>query len=232
MIAIITVAWNSYDFLDLMIESLEMYSTFPYELIVIDNSTEKREIHKPHVHQFHMEINIGHGRGLNNGVAKAQELFPEFPFLMFLDVDCHILRHHWEAPFLSKMKKYEIVAGKGVPVKPIRPACMFMKKGIGRKYDWRDTRNYGGHRVSPEGYDVAILAYHRMMADRVPLDFLPTKKNRYRTANGEEFCINGVPLVYHHWHGSHLVERQVDFPNVDLLEDKSKLFASIPWRLP
>ena len=231
MIVIITVNWNSYDFLDLMIESLELYSKLPYQLIVIDNSIEKREIKRPRVHQFPMVNNIGHGRGLNHGVAKAHELFPDWPFLMFLDVDCHFLTHGWEPAFIRKMDRYDILAGKGVAAKPIRPACMFMKKEIG-KYDWGDTKAYGGHRKTPEGYDVAILAYYRMMADRVQLDFLQAKRNRYHTLNGEEWCLNGIPMVYHHWHGSHLKERAEDFPGIDLEADKQKLFAQIPWRLP
>lgn len=231
MVVIITVNWNAYDFLGLMIESLDFYCTLPYQLIVIDNSVEKRDIKHGRVHQFHMPTNIGHGRGLNNGVAKAYELFPDWPFLMFLDVDCHFLRHGWEAPFIKKMENYDILAGKGVAAKPIRPACIFMKKEVGA-YDWCDTKAYGGHRKNPEGYDVAILAYYRMMADNVPMDFLQAKKSRYRTQNGEEWCLNGVPMVYHHWHGSHLKERAVDFPGIDLEEDKRKLFAQVPWRLP
>jgi len=231
MITIITVNWNAYDFLDLMIESLTFYSRYPYELIVIDNSTEKRTLQKPQVHQFFMHDNIGHGRGLNHGVKKAYDLFPHHPFLMFLDVDSHILCHGWEAYFISQMRQHDIIGGKGVTSKPIRPACMFMKSEMG-KYDWCDTTSYGGHRKTPEGYDVAILAYHRMQADGRSVGFLDRNKNRYGTLNGEEWCLNGCPLVYHHWHGSHLKERSEDFPNSDLFADKAKLFSQIPWRLP
>jgi len=231
MISIIVVNWNAYDFLDLLIESVELYTRLPYHLLVVDNSTHKRPIRAKNTIQFPMENNIGHGRGLNHGVAKSFELFPDDLFLMFLDVDCHLLRHGWEGYFLSKMETLDIIGGRGVAAKPIRPACMFMKKPIG-VYDWCDTKAYGGHRKTPEGYDVAILAYYRMSADKVRIGFLERKPNRYRTLNGEEWCINGVPLVYHHWHGSHLRERQEDFPNSDLLADKASLFSQIPWRTP
>lgn len=230
MITIVTVAWNSYDFLTLLIESLEIFSSFPYELIVIDNSLEFQAVKAPHVHQFKMPNNIGHGRGLNHGVAKAHELFPRHPFIMFLDCDTHFISHKWEVPFLELMKKYDVVGGRGVPQKPIRPACMFMHRQFAR-YDWADTTGYKGHRVTPEGFDVAIKAYYQMLADRRQIGFLESGPNRYGTMNGEEWCIDGVPLVYHHWSGTHLKERQVDYPNVDLFEDKAKLFARIPWRL-
>lgn len=231
MISIITVNWNSYDFLDLLIESIELYTQLPYHLLVIDNSIKKQAVVAKNTFHFPMATNIGHGRGLNHGVAKSFDLFPNDQFIMFLDVDCHLLKHGWEAHFLSKMSTCDVIGGRGVTAKPIRPACMFMKKDIGR-YDWCDTKAYGGHRKTPEGYDVAILAYYRMSADNVRIGFLERKPNRYQTLNGEEWCINGVPLVYHHWHGSHLMERQEDFPNSDLQADKRKLFGRIPWRLP
>ena len=234
MISIITVNYNSYDFLHLLIESLEIFSTLPYELIVVDNSIEKQTIEREHVHVFPMTNNIGHGRGLNNGIYQNSKLFPKQPFIMFLDVDCHILCHRWEASFIGMMKKFNIIGGRGMPEKPIRPACMFMKREIAEAYDFRDTISYQGHRVTPTGYDVAILAYYKIMADGNDIGFLEAEGNRYGTLNGEEFVSeNGVPLVYHHWHGAHLKERQeLDFPDDDLMLDKDKLFANISWRQP
>ncbi|MHA2428252.1 MAG: glycosyltransferase family 2 protein [Candidatus Hermodarchaeia archaeon] len=231
MIAIITVNWNAYDFLALMIESLEIYTRVPYKLIVIDNSEHYQETRRENVLQFKMAANFGHGRGLNHGVAKAYELFAHYPYIMFLDVDCHILCHNWEPPFLAEMEKYDLIGGRGVASKPIRPACMFMKQELG-KYNWADTTAYKGHRYTPEGFDVAVRAYYQIVSDGFPVGFLEPQKNRYGTVNGEEWCINGVPLVYHHWHGAHLKERSVDFPNTDLFADKAKLFSKIPWRLP
>ncbi len=231
MISIITVNWNSYDFLYLLVESLERFTKLPYELIVIDNSDKKLKIVQPHVHQFFMGANIGHGRGLNHGVAKSLELFPKHPFTMFLDVDTHMLTHNWDLHFINSMKTYDLIGGKGVPAKPIRPACMFMKQALSR-YDWCDSTGYKGVRVTPEGFDVAIKAYYKIMADGFKIAFLEPTKSNYNTINGENFCYNGIPLVYHHWSGTWLNVRQQDFPNDDLMADKNKLFDSIPWRLP
>jgi hypothetical protein len=108
---------------------------------------------------------------------------------------------------------------------------MFMKKEFGR-YDWRDSTGYKGHRVTPDGTDVAIAAYYQMVHDGVKVGFLESKSNHYNTLCGEEWCIRDKPLVYHHWHGSHLRERQVDFPKDDLIKNKKLLFEQIPWRLP
>lgn len=227
MISIITCNFNSNDFLELLIESLELYSKLEFELIVIDNSKKAYQSTKDFVFCHKMPSNIGHGAGLNEGVKLTK-----FDYVMFLDVDAHILCHDWENAFIEMMKNFDVIGGKGVPAKPIRPACMFMKKEFAVKYDWRDTKGYKGVRITPEGFDVAIQAYYQMLQDGIKIKLLEHIPSRYKTVVGEEFCINGNPVCYHHWHGAHIEERQIDFPNCDLIQNKNLLFSQIPWRLP
>lgn len=229
MIAIVTVNWGGYDWLNLLIQSVSIFSTEPYRIVVVDNNTAIQRIQTKEIIQIMPMGNIGHGEGLNEGMVEAAKLYPEF--IMALDVDCHFLKSGWEKAFRSMMYEYDIVAGRGVPVKPIRPACMFMRPWVGTKYDWRATKDYKGNRVTPEGRDVAIGAYYKIKEENTALGFIESRPSRYKTLNGEEWCVNGVPYVYHHWHGTHLTERQVDFPEHDLLADKDRLFGQIPWQL-
>lgn len=215
-----------------MIESLQRYSIMPYELIVIDNSDKRLKVNENNVYQFFMSKNIGHGEGLNKGILKACEMFPKNAFYMLLDVDSHILCHNWENKFINSMRKYDVIGGRGPASKPIRPACMFMKKNIAQRFDWSASEGYQGNRVTPGGFDVAIKAYHLMLQQDVKIGFLESQKNRFGTINGEEWCIDEKPLVYHHWHGSSLEIRKPDFPDIDLEADKVKLFERVPWRIP
>lgn len=231
MITVVTVNWNAYDFTGLLAQSLDRFTEVPYALVVVDNSDARQRLEGPRLHQFFMPNNVGHGHGLNWGVRKAAELYPDHPFLMFLDCDCHVLRNRWEVPFLNHMKHFDLLGGKGPPSKPIRPACLFMRKKLGG-HDWCGDAGFNGNRATPGGYDVAIKAYYKIMADNYRIGFLASAANRYGTANGEEWCLDGVPLVYHHWHGSHLAARQPDYPAVDLEADRRHLFSQIPWRLP
>jgi len=226
MISIITVNWNSYDWLNILLESLAIYTKIKHEIIVVDNSTEYHNVKFTNVHQVINKENLGHGAGLNIGSELCR-----MPYTMFLDVDCHALHHHWEQSFLDLTNDYDVIGGRGVPAKPIRPACMFMKTEIAKKYDWRATPNYKGHRITPSGSDVAILAYHQMVLDSARIKFLDPQPSHYGTHTGEEYTIDGVPLFYHHWSGSWLNKRQEDFPNIDLLVEKQKLFKKIPWRI-
>jgi glycosyltransferase involved in cell wall biosynthesis len=230
MISIITATWNSYDWLHLLINSLELYSSENYDLIIVDNSEVKQKIDASRVHVLPQNTNIGHGAGLNEGCKLALSL--SNPFVMFLDVDCHFLCHGWEKAFIELMKINDVVGGVGVEAKPIRPACMFMKKRFAG-YDWRSTPGYQGERGGVKGYDVAISAYYQMLKDGVDVGLLPHQPDRYKTLRGEEFCIDGVAYVHHFWHGSslHLPCRQADFPGIDLVADKKKLFSQIPWNM-
>jgi GT2 family glycosyltransferase len=231
MISIITVNFNSYDFLNILLESLQIYSSLPHHTIVIDNSENPQKINT--VNQIITGFNTGHGTGLNLGVLHALKYYYNDTYIMFLDVDCHILSHRWEIPLIESMKEYDLIGAKGVSAKPIRPACMFMKQEIARN-NWDSTEGYRGERITPaseNNFDVAISAYHKIIASGKKVGFLETQPNRYGTINGEEYGLNGKPLCYHHWSGTWLKERQKDFPNNDLIEDKNKLFSRIPWHL-
>lgn len=225
MISLIVVNFNSYDFLELLVESINIFSKIDYELIVVDNSYVKQNISGNNIKVFTQENNIGHGAGLNLGVKQAK-----FPYIMFLDVDVHFLKHNWEDYFLRKIKHCDVIGAKGVESKPIRPACMFLKKEFA-SYDWNSTPGYKGHRITPDGFDVAIKAYHEMIKDNVKIEFMESYQNRYKTITGEEWGLENTSLCYHHWHASHLKERQIDFPEDNLIENKKKLFNNIPWRI-
>ncbi len=222
MLSIITVNFNSYDWLDLLLESIERFTTCPYEIIVVDNSENPQKIG---VKQILNHSNLGHGTGLNQGVKEIS-----YDHTLFLDVDCHALSYGWEKPFFELTETYDVIGGKGSPEKPIRPACMFLRSEIAKKYDWRATEGYQGQRITPNGRDVAIQAYYRMLEDNVSIKLLEPQKSQYMTVNGEEWVLDGKRTFYHHWRSTWLHKRQEDFKE-DLFEDKRKLFSLIPWRV-
>lgn len=223
MLSIVTVNWNSYDWLDLLIESIRIYTTCSYEIVVVDNS--ETPIPVPNVCHIQNHKNIGHGAGLNLGVQHTN-----MPYVMFLDVDCHVLCHGWEQPFLKLMQEFDVIGGKGVPAKPIRPACLCLKQSLAKEYDWQATKGYCGERGGVPGFDVAIKAYHQMLEENRSVKLLEPHKSHYKTVKGEEYEIDGKRLVYHNWSSTYLKIRQHDFPNNDLFEDKKMLFSKIPWR--
>lgn len=220
MISYVVVNYNSYDFLFILLKSIKKFSSISYEVIVIDNSFEKKTLDFANVFFYFQNFNIGHGEGLNLGIKEANG-----EYVLLLDVDCHFLCHDFDKMLISK--KEDIITVPGTIKKPIRPAFFFSKKDIIKNYNFNSTLNYKGNRITPNGYDVGILAYYKMLEDNRTFFWMDKKPNRYQTLNGEEWCIEDVPIVYHHWHGSHLKERQVDFPNNDLIKDKETFMRKI-----
>lgn len=221
MISYVVVNYNSYDFLNLLLKSISKFSSIDHEVIVIDNSFEKKTLEvNSNVFFYYQNYNIGHGEGLNLGITKATK-----KYILLLDVDCHFLYPNFDKLLICQ--KEDIITVPGTIKKPIRPAFLFSKKELIENYDFNSSLNYKGNRITPDGYDVGILAYYKMLEENRTFFWMNKKKNRYKTLNGEEYCINDISIVYHHWHGSHLKERQIDFPNDNLIEDKEKFMTKI-----
>lgn len=223
----ISVNWNGYDWQNLLIKSVDKYSYSPHDILIFNNNSDA--VSRPENPRYRelssFGNNMGHGFGLNVGVHEANS-----QFVLFLDIDCHLLTEGWEKMFMFKARHFhrdaDVIAAPGPPEKPLRPACMFMRKDIAREYDYMPSPGYKGHRVTPRGYDVAIKAYHKMVADGLKIEWMESFPNRYGTATGEEWGLDGKPICYHHWHGAHINEpdRIKDFPDIDLQAEKDKLF--------
>lgn len=224
-LSVVTVNRNSNDFLRALLESVDVYGTEDVEIIVVDNSDRHEPIHHPSVRHIPQTTNVGHGQALNIGFHETKN-----PYILCLDVDCHFLSSGWESAFRDCLKDNEFVAGRGIPVKPIRqPAAL--RREIAIRYDWRATPGYKGHTVTPDGFDAGIQAYHQMIKGSVRIKLLESKPSHYGTLNGEDWYVDGTAYIYHHWHGAHLKERSPDFPHHDLFADRDRLLASLPWRL-
>lgn len=220
--------YNGYDWQNLLIASVDKFSYTKHDIFIFNNNLDAQKVKnekKRYREMSGFDKNMGHGFGLNVGAHEAKG-----EYILFLDIDCHLLTKGWEKMFLFKARHFrrdaDVIAAPGPPEKPIRPACMFMKRDIACQYDYSPTPGYKGHRITPEGYDVAVKAYHDMVKDGLKFEWMESFPNRYGTKTGEEWGLDGKPIVYHHWHGCHIHEpdRQKDFPNIDLQEEKIKLF--------
>ncbi len=221
MISIVTVNFNSNDFITLLLNSIERTRSEKIEIVLVDNS--HCESHFPCSYLYNSSPDKTHGHGLNLGlkIAQGEEV-------LILDSDCHFLQPGWEQVFRTCLENHDCLTVAGPPQKPLRPACCFMKHADAILYDWRATAGYQGHRITPEGFDVGIVAYHQMKAKNCSFYFMEIGSNRYGTRTGEEYGIDGKMYIYHHWHGSHLADRQYDY-DIDLQHEKNLLFQKIPW---
>lgn len=221
MIAVLTVAWRSDDFVKLLVESVRRTGGEESPIVVVAN--DDRDDAFRHTHTVRNRADKTHGGGINAGLKEFDPAKTDH--VLILDADCHMLSKTWQADLLGAIDGSHAVTVPGSASKPLRPAFVFMRLADALTYDWRATPGYRGHRVTPEGFDVGVLAYHRMTGEGKVIRWMDVvKPSRYHTLNGEEYGLDGVPLAYHHWHGTHLAERAGDYPGQDLFADRDKLF--------
>lgn len=215
MITVLAVNYDSSEFARILVETVRGQSP----VVIVDNSCRSQHIARAKV----VDNTRGertHGEGLNVGLKHV-----ETDFVLILDIDCHLLTSNWKDPFLRIMEVSDCVTVQGPPQKPIRPACVFMRTKDAAELDWRATPGYRGHRITPEGFDVGILAYRSMVSKGFKIAYMDVvKPSRYGTINGEEYGLGGTSLCYHHWHGAHTEARTYDYPGIDLVADKQSLF--------
>ena len=215
-ISIISVNWNGYDFQSLMIDSILKHSKEEHPILIFNNNLDRSNDER--IREWSVcGKNMGHGYGINFLLQEVQT-----KYVLLLDIDCHLLTN-WEEEFL-KYKDF-IVAPAGPPQKPLRVACLFAETDKIRHYDFMSTPGYKGHRVTPDGFDVGIAAYHQMAKDGLEFKWMDTTPGRYGPERSEEYGLDKKPLVYHYWHGTHLNEsdRQKDFEH-DLVNEKEIFF--------
>lgn len=98
LVSIITVNYNGYEDTCALIESLRSKESFPYELIVVDNASQRNEAallqkNDPDMTVIRSEENLGFAGGNNLGLSYARG-----NYILFLNNDIEI-----DAPFLEQM---------------------------------------------------------------------------------------------------------------------------------
>ena len=111
MISIISAIYNQYDMNKLFLETLEKYTHYPYELIIIDNgSTDgSQELLKKHgAVLIQNEANYSYPYCQNQGIKIAK-----YDILAFFNNDI-VVSPNWDVQLLEAMKKHQLdVCGFG-----------------------------------------------------------------------------------------------------------------------
>jgi len=107
---ILTVNYNTSDFIELMLYAFEKLTYYPYKVIVCDNYSSDKEILKiAKVAQKYSNVevifreqtqagSIGHGEAMDLLVSKV-----ESPYFVTMDADCTFLAKDWDKKLISKI---------------------------------------------------------------------------------------------------------------------------------
>lgn len=221
MITIIAVNYNTSDWCDILLDSINRHSIkdekgkLAHEVIIVDNSGGIATDRKDGVVVLKTEKNIGHGKGLDKGIEMASN-----DYILILDIDSHILRSGWEEDLLSEYKlkselnkEIKIVGAEGGILKPFRPCVMFFKK------DYFLDNNFSFEPVQVKDnfwLDVGIYFALKTIHSGYGIAPLKVGEKIYNGVWGDTYYLNEKPTFYHNWYSSRFTGRdEVDGRKVD-----------------
>lgn len=217
-ITIIAVNWHANKFAKLLVDTAcsKCRNIDDIEIIIVDNSGElsdkgggviptdfnclvNAKIIKP-------DRNLGHGVGIELGIEKATG-----KYILALDIDSHILLQDWDEKLIAAYEQNEgqtpdqfmknnlrIIGAEGGLLKPIRPLFMFFEK----EFFIQGKMRFQAVNLECVKFDVGIHFYFNTLSRGYAVKFLKYKKTDYKDVWGEEYTLNGEPMVFHHWYGT------------------------------
>jgi len=227
MLSIITVSYNCLDFIQLLVQSVRRFTTWPHELIIIDNASSdgSREWleSQPDIRLAPLTNNIGHGRGLDMALGLASG-----DFCLILDADSHIQRSEYECDLLAHYRSgpnVRLVAAQGTynvdapDAKPIHAAFMFFETQVFKDLKLSfiaDGRHDVGRKIF---YDLRDMGFATVRIES-GIKF-------YDGVYGDNYYLDGRPTLYHNWYSSRMWERDFvdDYKRFDFEKYKANLFS-------
>ena len=228
MISIISVNYNCLDWMKLLVNSIRKFTAVPYEIIIVDNASEdgSREWLKAQkdVKAIFLEINIGHGPGLDLAIRSAA-----YHCCLALDIDAHLQRKEWDHDFMklySSSPKIKLIAAEGSDpegklyneesarkwvtgnprAKPIHACFQFFETKFFTDNKLSFVAREGQDVGRKNYYDVINLGYEVL---KIPVGYEPDKKKFYDGAWGDEYYINGKPTLYHNWYSARMWKKEI-----------------------
>jgi glycosyltransferase involved in cell wall biosynthesis len=156
---IVTVNWNSWSHLEVLIDLVTRRSPPGTRIIVVDNGSKRARAHRPrghdHVRTVLLPLNMGHDFALDLGV-----LLCETEYVVTLDVDAFPLHDRWLQDLEGDLSAGAEVAGARLNREYIHPCCWamrtarFLERGHSFKSNYR-PREEGRDASGDVGEDIS-----------------------------------------------------------------------------
>jgi GT2 family glycosyltransferase len=129
LLSIVSVTWNAPDWARRMYESVERYTSQPYELIVVDNSSDEPTralnwefVEAGRIRLVQNEDNRLWAAGCNQGLEVCD---PRSSYVLLLNPDCEVLADDWVERFAAVLDEDPRVAVTGTSLNWKRRAPVF-----------------------------------------------------------------------------------------------------------
>jgi len=201
LISIVAVNIDSPEWAELLIKSIRMFTSNPYEIIVVDNNSLDINLEwlraQSDIVLLEANYNLGHGGGIDFGLTIAQGRY-----VCALDIDAHLQRSRWDTDLLSlyhNNDRTRLIGCVGPEQKPLHPPLFFFERDFIRDNKIRFQYNPNG---GPKNTDSCQQAYWDILDLGFEALRIPKGPHFYEGAIGDEVWLDGKPTIYHNWYGT------------------------------
>jgi glycosyltransferase involved in cell wall biosynthesis len=192
---VVTVNWNSWEHLAVLIDLVTRRSPPGTEILVLDNGSSdvsrKRLRETESVRHVLLPVNMGHDFALDLGV-----LLCDTEYVVTLDVDAFPLHERWLEELLAPLAEGAQVAGARLNREYVHPCCWAMRT---RRFVERGHSFRAHYRPREEGRDASGDVGEEMSAAEAPnLHFFEVTSRR---GPGDVGTVFG-DLVYHNFYST------------------------------
>ena len=192
---VVTVNWNSWEHLEVLIELVRRRSPQSTRILVVDNGSEdgsrERLRRLPGVSSLRLPVNLGHELALDLGVLLCRT-----EFAVALDVDAFPLRDDWLERLLAPLGEGAQISGARLNREYVHPCCWAMRteRFVRQGHSFRSD-----YRPREAGRDASGDVGEIMSAREAPnLHFLEVSSQR---GPGDVGTVFG-DLVYHNFYAT------------------------------
>jgi glycosyltransferase involved in cell wall biosynthesis len=192
---VVTVNWNSWSHLEVLIDVVRRRSPHGTEILAVDNGSRDgsrgRIAARPDVRGLLLPANVGHELAMDLGVLLA-----ETEFVVALDVDAFPLHDDWLERLLAPLSAGAQVSGARLNREYVHPCCWAMRKArfVERGHSFR-----AHYRPREDGRDASGDVGEEISAAEAPnLRFFEVTSQR---GPGDVGTVFG-DLVYHNFYAT------------------------------
>ena len=215
-VTVVTVNFNSREFLTVLVDAVRRFSPPDVELLVVDNGssdgTDAYLKEHPGIGSVRFPVNLGHGPAMDLGFLRVRT-----EFAIALDVDAFPINERWIDAVVTPLRQGSRVAGARASVTSMKRDYVHPSYLAMRVADFVDA----GHTFSPgPGLQAGSLI---SMREEPNLAYIDATSVRGPGPVGSVF--GGV--VYHNYYSTRFKKRQDD-DVIDLVVSRDD--ASSAWR--
>jgi glycosyltransferase involved in cell wall biosynthesis/predicted O-methyltransferase YrrM len=214
LLTIISVNFNTKEWIKLLIEKVKEYTRIPYELIVVDNGSSDGSVEylqsQKDVSLIQTGKNLGHGPALDYGFS-----FIRTKYAIVLDSDAHPIHADWINKLVTPLNNECLLSGIHHHRNYAHPACLALELKTFYKYKLTFIPNWPKdndiNKLGKINWDAGEYLSIKILESGKKINLIPVSKRNSGTIVGTEYG----DIVYHNFYATRLkTNSQKEFDGV------------------